>query len=93
MTSLPHVDQAPSVTIALAAEMPYAHVPGSPLPQGVHLAKDGVNFSLFSRYATKVWLLLFDHVDATSPMQSIELDQHYKTGDMAHPNPLEPGEA
>ena len=67
------------------AEMPYAHVPGSPLPQGVHLAKDGVNFSLFSRHATKVWLLLFDHVDATLPMQSIELDpNHYKTGDMWH---------
>jgi len=51
----------------------------------VHLAKDGVNFSLFSRHAARVWLLLFDHVDAASPVQTIELEpEHYKTGDMWH---------
>jgi len=66
-------------------ETPYAYVPGSPLPQGAHLAKDGVNFSLFSRHASRVWLLLFDHVDAASPVQTIELEPgHYKTGDMWH---------
>ena len=75
----------PSQSRSPSPETPYAYVPGSPLPQGVHLAKDGVNFSLFSRHAARVWLLLFDHVDATTPVQTIELDPgHYKTGDMWH---------
>jgi len=68
-----------------ALYMSHAFTPGSPLPQGAHLAKDGVNFSLFSRHATRVWLLLFDNVNATTPAQTIELDPHrHKTGDMWH---------
>ncbi len=72
----------PSQSRSPSPETPYAYVPGSPLPQGVHLAKDGVNFSLFSRHAARVWLLLFDHVDATTPVQTIELD----SGSMARFN-------
>jgi len=63
----------------------YKTAPGSPLQQGAHLADDGVNFALFSRHATRVWLLLFEGVDADLPSQTIELDrEHHKTGDIWH---------
>ncbi len=65
--------------------MRYKTAPGTPLQQGAHLANDGVNFALFSRNATRVWLLLFDSVDADLPAQTIELDRaHHKTGDIWH---------
>jgi glycogen operon protein len=68
-----------------SVKSPYQYSPGSPLPQGVHLANDGVNFTLFSRHATRVWLLLFDNVGAVHPFQTIELDpKHHKTGDIWH---------
>jgi isoamylase len=58
---------------------------GSPLQLGAHLASDGVNFALFSRHASRVWLLLFDGVEADLPYQTIELDRaHHKTGDIWH---------
>ncbi len=64
---------------------PFGHGPGSPLPHGVHLASDGVNFTLFSRHATRVWLLLFDSVDGVQPSQTIELDPSInKNGDIWH---------
>ncbi len=66
--------------------------PGSPLPQGVHLVNDGVNFALFSRHATRVWLLLFENVAAAHPFQTIELDpRHHKTGDIWHIRILDAG--
>jgi len=75
-----------------SVKSPYAYSPGSPLPQGVHLANDGVNFALFSRHATRVWLLLFESVDAIHPCQSIELDpSHHKTGDIWHIRILDAG--
>ena len=64
---------------------PFEHCPGSPLPQGVHIVNDGVNFALFSRHATRVWLLLFEGIDAEHPAQTIELDAGiHKTGDIWH---------
>ncbi|WP_348759583.1 glycogen debranching protein GlgX [Candidatus Methylocalor cossyra] len=63
----------------------FSYCAGSPLPHGVHLHKGGVNFALFSRHATRVWLLLFEDIHATEPFQTIELDpRHHKTGDMWH---------
>ncbi len=63
----------------------YAPVPGSPVPLGVNLVAEGVNFALFSRHATRVWLLLFDSVTATEPCQTVELDpRHHRTGDIWH---------
>ena len=63
----------------------YSIASGTPLHQGAHLASDGVNFALFSRHATRVWLLLFANVDADLPFQTIELDRvHHKTGDIWH---------
>ncbi len=46
---------------------------GNPYPSGAHLNSDGVNFSIFSRYATKVELLLFASTDSSNPFQIIEL--------------------
>src|SRR5690606_30260830 len=77
------VNYAPPIDSSMKPR--YSYSAGSPIPHGVHLHKVGVNFSLFSRHATRVWLLLFEDVRASKPFQVIELDpQHHKTGDMWH---------
>jgi isoamylase len=63
----------------------FSYSAGSPIPHGVFLHQGGINFTLFSRHATRVWLWLFDDVHATRPFQVIELDPAYhKTGDIWH---------
>jgi glycogen operon protein len=58
---------------------------GSPLPLGVHVQRDAVNFSLFSRHGTRVRLLLFPDPNDETPSQIIELDpHHHRTGDIWH---------
>ncbi|QSA98215.1 glycogen debranching protein GlgX [Methylococcus sp. EFPC2] len=58
---------------------------GSPIPHGVYLYKGGINFTLFSRHATRVSLLLFASPADTAPCQVIELDpRHHRTGDIWH---------
>jgi len=58
---------------------------GLPVPLGVHLLKDGVNFALFSRHATRVALLLFRDATDREPLQTVELDPHLnRTGDIWH---------
>lgn len=58
---------------------------GTPLPSGASPRGDGVNFSLFSRHATRVWLLLFADPDAPTPATAIELDAaSHRTGDLWH---------
>ena len=47
--------------------------PGCPYPLGALVEPEGVNFSVFSKHATRVDLLLFDEPDG-SPTQIIELD-------------------
>src|SRR5512147_2715833 len=47
---------------------------GSSYPLGATVARDGVAFSVFSRGATLVELLLFDHEDASEPSRIITLD-------------------
>ncbi len=47
---------------------------GRSYPLGATAYPDGVNFSVFSRDADSVELLLFDHVDAPRPSRSITLD-------------------
>jgi isoamylase len=47
---------------------------GSSHPLGATLHSVGANFSLFSRTALRVELLLFERVDDANPSQSIELD-------------------
>src|SRR5262249_13112444 len=47
---------------------------GQSFPLGASVYPDGVNFSLFSRTATGVELLLFDREDDGNPSQVIPLD-------------------
>ncbi|PZN77405.1 MAG: glycogen debranching enzyme GlgX [Candidatus Methylumidiphilus alinenensis] len=64
---------------------PFDHTIGSPMPLGVYLQQGGINFTLFSRNATRVFLLLFDNAEDSKPSQVVELDpNHYRTGDIWH---------
>ena len=54
--------------------MQYSTRPGKRYPHGATLEADGVNFSIFSRHATRVELLLFPSVDSPEPCQIIMLD-------------------
>jgi hypothetical protein len=47
---------------------------GTGFPLGATVFPDGVNFSVFSRQATRIELLLFDGVDQAQPSGVIELD-------------------
>ncbi len=47
---------------------------GVPRPLGAHATESGVNFSVFSRNATAVELLLFDRSNKTAPFQIVRLD-------------------
>ncbi len=51
--------------------------PGRRFPLGATYETDGVNFSLFSRHATEVELLLYESIDALVPMARISLDPEY----------------
>lgn len=48
---------------------------GSPYPHGAQVSEDGVNFSISSRHATQVELLLFSRHDSPQPFQAILLDK------------------
>ncbi len=56
-----------------------------PVPFGAYADAEGVTFTLFSRHATRVWLMLFDTPDADKPDREIELsaDRH-RIGDIWH---------
>ena len=43
-------------------------------PLGATVTPDGVNFSVFSKYATGVDLLLFDEVEDSKPSRVVQLD-------------------
>ena len=43
-------------------------------PIGATILRDGVNFSVYSRSATGMELLLFDHVDDAAPARTLRLD-------------------
>ncbi len=47
---------------------------GQGFPPGASVSADGVNFAIFSRHATAVWLQLYRSPDAKKPFQVIELD-------------------
>ncbi len=58
---------------------------GVPVPLGTHALGDGVNFALFSRYATGVRLELYDRPGDTVPAHAIDLDPNRnRTGDVWH---------
>ena len=59
--------------------------PGHPLPLGATIHDRHVRFSVFSRHATRVWLMLFDHPDDDTPSLEFELDPLVnRTGDIWH---------
>ncbi len=53
----------------------YQLKPGNPYPSGSRAKTKGVNFSIFSRYATHVELLLFATSDCDEPFQTIVLQE------------------
>ena len=58
---------------------------GSPIPLGAHESDDGVNFAIFSRYASRVRLEFFNHPEDASPARTVDLDSaRNRTGDVWH---------
>ena len=56
-----------------------------PVPYGAHVVESGVQFSIFSRHATRVWLLLFDRPGDATPRAEIELSpETNRVGDIWH---------
>jgi isoamylase len=53
---------------------PFTTLPGRRYPPGASLEPEGVNFSIFSRHATGVELLLYAGHDSPEPFQVIRLD-------------------
>ena len=59
--------------------------PGKALPSGASLTENGVNFSLFSRNADSITLLLFESDAPDSAYQKLQLDPiKNRTGDVWH---------
>jgi glycogen operon protein len=59
--------------------------PGSPLPYGATIVGDGVQFSIFSRHAESVSLILFKDTHRFSEYVTIPLDSKFnRTGDIWH---------
>ncbi|MCK6466743.1 MAG: glycogen debranching protein GlgX [Candidatus Brocadia sinica] len=54
--------------------MTHINTKGRSSPLGATVYEDGVNFSVFSRNATGVELLFFDHEDNDKPVRSIQID-------------------
>lgn len=58
-------------------------LPGRPYPFGAFVYPDGVRFTLFSRHATRVWLAIFDRVEALTPCWEFEFDPvRHRVGDV-----------
>ncbi len=70
------MDETPAGRTACATSTPrYRTRPGLPLvASGARVERDGVNFALFSRQATRVELLLYDTAQSGEPFQVILLD-------------------
>lgn len=65
--------------------MQHETLAGKPLPLGAELTEDGVNFAVFSRNGTKVFLNLFNDAKDSEPYETIELNpQKNRTGDIWH---------
>ena len=71
--------------IADRAPVALAVRPGTSSPVGPTLTADGVNFSVYSRHARRVDLLLFDAPDDATPARTVTLDPvTNRTGDYWH---------
>ena len=56
------------------SDVPVGAKPGGSWPLGAAPCSGGVNFSVFSKHATGVELLLFNHVDDGAPTRTIRVD-------------------
>jgi isoamylase len=57
----------------------------SPMPLGAYENGGGVNFAIFSRYASRVRLEFFDHPEDATPARAVDLDSaRNRTGDVWH---------
>jgi glycogen operon protein len=65
---------APSSQLTSTSGALAARTAGASNPLGATIAADGVNFSVFSKHATGMDLLLFDHVDDARPARVVHLD-------------------
>jgi len=61
------------------AHAPRGPVRGASSPLGATPGREGVNFRVFSRHATGVELLLFEHVDDAKPSRVIRIDPADRT--------------
>ncbi|MCL2276626.1 MAG: glycogen debranching protein GlgX [Treponema sp.] len=58
---------------------------GKAMPLGASLTREGVNFSVFSKNAAVITLIIFESAEANSPWIEIPLDKRkHKTGNMWH---------
>lgn len=56
-----------------------------PVPFGAHVVDCGVQFTICSRYATRVWLMIFNAPDADKPVIEYELTpERHRIGDIWH---------
>lgn len=78
----------PSVPAALPASRSDTSIAtdvGVPLPLGTHAWNGGINFSVFSRHATCLWLELYDNAADAAPRHRFELaPEDHRTGDLWH---------
>jgi glycogen operon protein len=68
---------------------------GLPRPLGCEFRDGGVNFAVFSRHATQVWLELYTHPEDHEPIEVVGLNPHVnRTGDIWHVwvDGLQPGQ-
>jgi glycogen operon protein len=70
---IPQILAPPRVTPAPAAGVLAIH-PGASAPLGANLSPGGVNFSVYSKHATLVELVLFDDEPAAQPSRIIPLE-------------------
>jgi glycogen operon protein len=69
----------------LENQIPIQPTPGQPAPLGATITGSGFNFAIFSRHATRVWLLLFDQPTASAPSHTFEFDPiANRSGDIWH---------
>ena len=74
----------PRARLAALTRTDFSVLPGKPLPLGVTDAREGLNFSVFSRNATEASLVLYAIGDA-EPFLELPLDTPYfRTGDIWH---------
>jgi glycogen operon protein len=63
----------------------YEFMPGSPLPLGSSVSDEGVNFSIFSREASAITLVVYEHEHEEMPLFTHTLDPKInQTGDVWH---------